>query len=134
MSDHGHDEHHAGHGCASGGCGHADSHAHGVTDGHDTHDHGHDDHGHGHDDHGHGGWGDYNKQAPAPSTLPAIPAWGMLSLGLVLALIVYSVVATSLNMAAASAHGGNSAHEATGGNHEPAKSGGHATEKAEHTH
>jgi|ERR1043165_4954370 hypothetical protein len=97
---------------------HQDSHAH-ASHAHESHYHGHGEHGHeehadhghgehGHDEHGHaGGVGDYNNQPPGPSTLPTIPAWGLAAMAAVLALLMSTIVYTSLSLGSTSgaAHG-----------------------------
>ena len=127
MSEHGHDEHEAHD--SHGGSTHAKSHA--------DEGHGHDDHGgHGHDehdDHGHGErWGDYNSQPPAPSTLPAVPTFGLAIMGGVLAfllgMIVYASMVLGCAEGAAASHGGHveghaESHDAQGV---------HAEKKEEH--
>lgn len=64
---------------------------HVAVDSHETHESAHDGHGHGHEEH----WGDYNSQPPAPSALPAIsPVW-LAALGLSLAMLLCTIVASS---------------------------------------
>ena len=79
-----------------GAQGHAEEHGHEAHHG-DDHVAGHEHDGHGHGEH----WGDYNSQPEEPSSLPPIyPIW-LAALGLSLAMLLGSIVASSFMLAEA---------------------------------
>lgn len=106
MSEHNATEHDSGH----DGAPHDHGGAHDAPEAHEAHGSpdahgGHDDHG----AHGSGQWVDYNALPPSKLMLPPIPAFALVGMTLVLALLLGTIVNASLMLAA---HEGHAEHAA----------------------